>query len=797
MPSPYISCSAHRLFVSGILFAATSVAASAAPTQGGEFRRLATFPVYLNTDVDLETVAEIVAASEDGNTLVYTDSETEKLGFVDITDPATPVAAGALDLTGEPTAVSVRGDYALVGVNTSADFVNVSGHLAVIHIPTQSMVRMIDLGGQPDSVAVSPDGRYAAVAIENERDEDLGNGEPPQLPAGFLVIIDLVGDDPAGWSTRNVDLRGIATRFPEDPEPEFVDINRFNIAAVTMQENNHIALVSLERGVVLLSFSAGSVDLENVDVDEEGLIDQTSSLSAVPREPDAIAWVGDFGLATANEGDLDGGSRGFTNWNVFGQTLFDAGNDIEHGVARIGHYPEERSGNKGAEPEGVEYGVYPGGRRFLFVGSERSNVVFVYRLLGSGLFGASTPVLTQVLPTGVGPEGLVAIPDRNLLVVANEVDDRDAKIRSSIMIYRRTPEGGDYPSITSVDRSDAAGVPIPWGALSALAVSPADDATLFTAHDSFYGRSRVFEMRTDLPGAPATIVRQWPIRDASGFLRLGLLRTQAVLPGTSDFNVDELVNGDGTVNLDLEGLALVPDGSAFWAVSEGTGNLAGGVSDPDNRPFESPNLLLRLVPNDEAGELEIRSVIGLPVEVLRNQLRFGLEGVTEAADGNVYVCFQRAWAGAGDAPDRARIGRFSPATRRWSFAYYPLSAPTSPNGGWVGLSEIAALPDGRLALLERDNQGGPDADIKRIYTVNPASVAFVEEGNGSIPLLAKALALDLLLAGSFEPFAGLIFEKLEGMAVRSNGDVLIVNDNDGVDDNSGETRLLAVPGLFR
>lgn len=797
MPSHSIPCSAQRLLASSAVFLATSTAAFAAPAQNGPFRRVATFPVYLNTDVDSETVAEIVAASTDGNTLVYTDSQTEKLGFVDITDPGSPVAAGAIDLPGEPTAVSVRGDYALVGVNTSRDFINTSGLLAVVHIPTQSIVRSIDLGGQPDSVAVSPDGQYAAVAIENERDEDLGDGAPPQLPAGFLVIVDLVGDDPMGWSTRTVDLTGIATLFPDDPEPEFVDINRFNIAAVTMQENNHIALVSLERGTVLLSFSAGSVDLENIDVDEEGLIDQTASLSAVRREPDAIAWVGDFGLATANEGDLEGGSRGFTNWNVFGQTLFDAGNDIEHGVARIGHYPEERSGNKGAEPEGVEYGEYPGGRRFLFVGSERANVVFVYRLLGGGLFGASTPVLAQILPAGVAPEGLVSIPRRNLLVVANEADDRDAKIRSSIMIYRRTAQGGDYPSIVSVDRDDATGVPIPWGALSALAVHPADDANVFTAHDSFYGRSRVFEMRTDVAGAPATIVREWPIRDTSGFLRSGLQRTQAVLPGNFDFNVDDLVNSDASVNLDIEGLALVPDGSAFWAVTEGRGNLDAGVSDPDDRPFESPNLLLRLVPNAATGDLEVTSVIGLPIAVLQNQLRFGLEGVTEASDGSVYVCFQRAWTKAGDPSDRARIGRFSPATRSWSFAYYPLDAPSSPNGGWAGLSEITALSDGTLAVLERDNQGGPDAAIKRIYTVDPAGVTFVEDGAGPLQDLAKNLAADLLLQGAFDPFAGLVFEKLEGMAVLSNGDVLIVNDNDGVDDNSGETRLLTVPALFR
>ncbi len=797
MPSLYLPCSANRFFKSCVILVATSSSILTAMPQDAPFRRVATFPVYLNTDIDDETVAEIVAATDDGNTLVYTDSETEKLGFVDITDPASPLAGGAIDMPGEPTAVSVRGGHALVGVNTSTDFVNTSGVLVVVDIATKTIVRSIDLGGQPDSVAVSPDGRYAAVAIENERDEDLGTGAPPQLPAGFLVIVDLVGDDPMSWQTRDVDLTGVPTLFPEDPEPEFVDINRFNIAAVTMQENNHIALVSLVRGEVLLSFSAGTVDLENIDVNEEGLIDQTASLTDVPREPDAIAWVGAFGLATANEGDLNGGSRGFTNWNVFGQTLFDAGNEIEHGVARIGHYPEDRSSNKGAEPEGVEYGEYPGGRRYLFVGSERANVVFVYRLLGSGLFGAAKPVLFQILPTGVGPEGILAIPHRNLFVVANEVDDRGGKIRASLMIYRRTMGGGDYPSIVSADRDDVTGVPIPWGALSALAVSPADDANLFTAHDSFYGESRVFEMRTDGPNAPATIEREWPIRDAAGLLRFGLVRTKAVLPGTEDFDIGAIVNDDNSVNLDVEGLALVPDGSAFWAVSEGAGNLDAGVSDPDNRPFESPNLLLRLVPNPATGELDIASVIGLPLELLRNQLRFGLEGVAEAADGNIYVCFQRAWGTAGDPFDRARIASFSPSTRRWSFAYYPLDSPTSPNGGWVGLSEVVALPDGKLALLERDNQGGPDAAIKRVYTVDPSTVTFVEEGAGPIPVLVKTLEADLLARGSFESFAGLVFEKIEGMAVLSNGDVLIVNDNDGVDDNSGETRLMTVPSLFR
>ena len=93
----------------------------------------------------------------------------------------------------------VAGRYALVGVNTSEGFTNPSGHLAVFDLlqcrvdtSSCSPLAKLDMGGQPDSVAVSPDRRYAAVAIENERDEDVNDGAIPQLPAGFLNIVDLV-----------------------------------------------------------------------------------------------------------------------------------------------------------------------------------------------------------------------------------------------------------------------------------------------------------------------------------------------------------------------------------------------------------------------------------------------------------------------------------------------------------------------------------------------------------------------------------------------------------------------------
>ncbi len=49
------------------------------------------------------------------------------------------------------------------------DFVNTSGILAVVDAEKQTVSREIALPGQPDSVAVSKDGKYAAVVlIQNE-----------------------------------------------------------------------------------------------------------------------------------------------------------------------------------------------------------------------------------------------------------------------------------------------------------------------------------------------------------------------------------------------------------------------------------------------------------------------------------------------------------------------------------------------------------------------------------------------------------------------------------------------------
>ncbi|MEK8108470.1 hypothetical protein NKG94_32760 [Micromonospora sp. M12] len=96
---------------------------------------------------------------------------------------------------------------------------------------------------------------------------------------------------------------------PTDPEPEYVSINSRNQLAVTLQENNGVALVDLPSGRITTVFSAGTATINGIDTRKDGVIDLTGSITDVPREPDAVAWVDDRYLATANEGDWHGGTR--------------------------------------------------------------------------------------------------------------------------------------------------------------------------------------------------------------------------------------------------------------------------------------------------------------------------------------------------------------------------------------------------------------------------------------------------------------------------------------------------------
>jgi len=755
-----IACSVSLLISCGGSSNSDNNNQNTAPSLEHAFNRLATFPVCkqieTNCNTDTETAAEIVAVSGDNNTLVYTDSPNNSVGFIGIQNSRTPAALGTLALMGEPTSVAVKNTLALVAINTSDDFINTSGQIDIIDINTREVMHSLDLGGQPDSIAISPDGNYAVVAIENERDEDLGDGTPPQAPEGFVVIVNTQNPDPTQWQTQTLTLDSVNSLYATDPEPEYVDINSNNIAVVTLQENNHIVLIDLATASILRDFSAGSVDLNNIDTQEESpaRITLNQSQDNVLREPDGVSWIDNNHFATANEGDLDGGSRGFSVFNLQGDVVWDAGNTLDHLAVQYGHYPDDRSGNKGNEPENIEFAVF-NDTPYLFVNSERSSLTFVY-----DVSNPQNPVYKQALPTAAAPEGGLAIAARNLLIVASEEDNRDDKLRSAINIYQYSPGMPNYPTVQSQhDDNDS---PIPWGALSGLAAHPTDANILYAADDSYFGSNRIFTINTQ--NQPAVITQALTLTDPNS-----VIANQTANAQLNTELINAQTNSDNSVNLDIEGIDVSSDGG-FWIATEGAGTQ--GDSD---RPVKSVNAIYKVSPD---GVLE--QSIALPDNINSLQVRFGLEGISEY-NGSLYVVFQRAWGADEQAKDQPRIGIYDLASQTWHFVFYPLDTVASQNGGWVGLSDIASLGDGRFAIIERDNQAGPDAAIKKLYSVNLQNAQ-----NNSI--VTKTLVKDLL--PSIKATGALTFEKIEGVAINANNMAYIINDNDGVDDNSGETQLL-------
>jgi hypothetical protein len=709
------------------------------------FNRISTYPVYTNHGASAKApkkaVAEIVSATKDGMTLVYTDSKQGALGFLDITSPSQPKGLGVVALSGEPTSVSVGTHFAYAGVNTSKSYTNPTGHVALVDLKTKQITASCDVKGQPDSVALSSDGKFLAIAIENERDEELNDGEIPQKPAGHVAVFDVNADG----SLKNCDavsivnVTGLAEIAPSDPEPEFVSINDDNIAAVTIQENNHIVLIDLKTCKIINHFTAGKVSLDKVDNSKDKSIHLDGAIKDVPREPDAIAWIDSDNFATADEGDYNGGSRTATIFNKDGKVVFSTGNQLEHLATRLGHFPEKRAHKKGTEPEGVISADY-GNEKFMFVGMERAGLLAVYRQKGTSW------ELTQGLPTGWRPEGILAIPQRNLLVVANEKDKKKIGQRSTITLYEYANKPASYPMLESANAKN--GAPIGWGALSGMSADVSDSNIVYAVNDGFYKTSDIFKI--DVSKSPAKIINTIRI--------------------TKD--------GKKAKKLDIEGIAQAKgafwSSNTFWLVSEGR------VEDKKEDKDARDNVLLHV---DASGE--IKAEYTLPSELEANKTNYGFEGV--AVDGNnVVVAVQSTWKD--DAENHTKLAIFNSEKKTWEFVSYPLDK-ASGKKSWVGLSDITSIGNEQFMVLERDNQAGDKAEVKRIYKIDLSTVNAKSYGE-KLDVVKKELVTDLL--PTLNELHTWTPAKIEGMAKTKDGRLFIVSDNDAANDSSGETIFMKI-----
>jgi hypothetical protein len=704
------------------------------------FRRVATFPVFLNETIETQTVASSIAADTSGRWVVYTDAVQGKLGFVDIADPAKPLPAGTLDLGGSPVTVAAAGPFALVAVATS----DAQGELLIVRISTRAIVRTIPLSGPPTDVAVDPQGNYAAVSIG---------------ATGEVLILDLVTPFPNLWPKRTAWLAGETN----DPFPQGLALSEQGRCAVALTSENQVVVLNLNhlKGLRLLaaliapgtlngaqvehSWSAETATVPQVDLVPNRLIELDATLLDQPRGPIAVDWTGPNTLATANQW-----SRGFSLFNRQGNLQFDAVNRLEHLTARIGHYPEHRAGVLGIEPNAVMVSRFKN-TNYMFVSAKTAGMVAIYRQKGN-----AAPVYQQVVPTPKSPKGLLSIPKRNLFLASSDEDNRVGKFRSAISIYQLQNGPANYPTLVSANRPN--GTPIPWAGVSGLGADPLNPNVMYAVGDNRYRRSSI--LKIDLAQQVPTITQE-----------ISLINNGA-MPGLPL----------GSIDIDPEGVAVRANGG-FWVASEG------------NTPPDSPgiinDLLLQVAPNGV-----VEKEIILPASLRANPFRFGFEGVTCIVDSDgkemVYVCLQRKWPD--DPVGFCKIAKYDVTNEAWTFALYPLDAPTSPYPGtnWVGLSEITAIDEHTLLILERDNQAGPDARIKRLYVVDISADDFKSHGE-ALTKLTKTLKRDILL--DLAAPNGFVLEKVEGVAVLPNGDTYIAVDNDG-STVFGETQLINIGPIF-
>lgn len=708
------------------------------------------------------TAAEIVAASPDGTLLAYTDSALGSVVFVDVSDPSQPVLRDEVVVSdavghpgaGQPTSVAFTPDgrHAVVAVKDTTDPVNNAdpGALVFIDAADFAIAGSVALGVGPDSVAITPDGARAIVAIEDEEDvEELA--AQPQARPGSVQVVTIDAANPSASTVQTVALALNLGNNQSDPQPEYVGLSRDGATAVvSLQENNALAVIDLGATPprVVRFIDAGVVQYLAADLLDDDEVVFAGVDAQGRREPDGVCVLGDGRHAvTANEGDtaaddfVDGqlsGGRGFSIFDVEqGKVVFEAGAELELVGAASGMYPDSRSDARGIEVEGCHVAEI-GGRELAFLLGERNSAVYVYDVTEP-----ESARLLQLLPSPMRPESAVTFgvggPHGALLAVAGE-GDVGAGIGGGIWIFRAVLDatareqyaGGLYRAISGV-----AGVTL--GSVSGAAF--AGDA-LFALPDRGFAAGRIWRLAVDQAQSRVRVVDE--IR---------------------------LVTGAGAPVLghDPEGLAVNPEGG-FVVATEGRRDNGGATAPADRRN--------QIQLYDAGGRLASSVDLPDPTTLWPRLPAEGFSGVAVvdtdpgAAGGLVvYVSFRRPLEDSGPETDRnlARIGAYDVDAQAWSFYFYPLEPDliaADPPG--ILLADLVHLDGDRFAVLERDQLDGGAAQVKRVYTFALGSGT---AGDIADPL-DKALAVDLLAQPFAFDFAGVEALAFDGSAL------WVANDND-------------------
>jgi DNA-binding beta-propeller fold protein YncE len=412
--------------------------------------------------------AEMLAVSADGRRAVVAGGDaiaTVAIGANQLTVEQRqtltvnlfPSGSTAAEITG--VAISPDGTFALAGVKDNdeanlATFDEVPGKVVAFSLPDLRVLGSVTVGRGPDSVAIAANGQFAAVANEDEEnEEDLTN---PNNRPGSISIIDL-RQGPAAMAQVEVPIPATGIPFfAQDPQPETVKIaadSSFILA--TLQENNAVARIEVPMPLPM-PLTASAFRVTNFDLGlrtGSGLTQDRVGTGACrasaydlslrqeftsAREPDGIAIAPDLSFfVTADEDNLTEtngqtyrglpiGPHGARSISAFdartGAFLGDSGDTIEEAI--VAEKLPQRCSSKGPEPEVVSVAMV-GDRVIAAVAIERSDAVTLHDVTNPRDIQLLNTVLLNPAIVGADraaefePEGIEIIPSTRQIVVSS------------------------------------------------------------------------------------------------------------------------------------------------------------------------------------------------------------------------------------------------------------------------------------------------------------------------------------------------------------------------------------------
>lgn len=368
-------------------------------------------------------------------------------------------------------------------------------------------INSITVGALPDMLTFTPDGTKLLVANEGspstygarlaDSDGHRNYGAAAADPVGSVSIIDMNTRSVIATPTFNTVTpvasnmgSNIRTNTGMDFEPEYITVSADGSKAfVSLQEANAMGVIDLTTNATTQVIGLGVKDFnapgDTLDTNDNGTVSFGNVAAKGLFMPDGMATydaAGNTFIVMANEGDFReddadrsrassfgrtgdlgrlrvsntdssatgeifaAGARSFSIRDVNGNLVYDSGDILDKAAFAEGLYDDDRSDDKGMEPEGVAL-LELDGHTLAFIGLERttSSAVAIFDITNP----YSVSYLDMIVTPGTfAPEGLTAYSHdgKYYLAIANEADIEEGIIGKTALyeLAAPVPEADTY-----------------------------------------------------------------------------------------------------------------------------------------------------------------------------------------------------------------------------------------------------------------------------------------------------------------------------------------------------------------